>query len=249
MARPTQPHPVLPKYYRDSRHRAEFVRALFDASCADYDRINRLLSLGSGTWYRRRVLRDHGLIRGDKVLDVAVGTGLLAREASEIVQRRGIVVGLDSSFGMLAQAQTAAPLPLVQGRAETLPFADASFDFVTIGYALRHMTDLGSAFDEFRRVLKPGGTLLILEIVRAENRLAHAAAMLWMRIAIPAICGLAMRSGRAQLLMRYFWDTVNECVPAATVEAELAAAGFSAVRRTTTLGVLREYAARAGSGR
>ncbi|MES2711435.1 MAG: class I SAM-dependent methyltransferase [Pseudomonadota bacterium] len=238
----TQPHPVLTGYYGDAREREAFVRNLFDTSAADYDRINTIMSLGSGAWYRRRVLRQHGLAPGQRVLDIAIGTGLLAREAAAIVQGEGLVVGLDPSLGMLQQARASLTLPMVQGKAEVLPFADGSFDMVTMGYALRHMASFGSVFAEFQRVLKPGGRLLILEIARAENRLAQAAAMLWLGRMIPAICGLMMPRKQGRLLMKYYWDTIEECVPAATIEAELRTSGFSGVGSTASLGVFREYA-------
>lgn len=202
------------------------------------------MSLGSGAWYRRRVLRDHGLMPGQRVLDIAVGTGLLAREAAGLVQADGLVVGLDPSFGMLTQARANLMPALVQGRAEALPFADASFDMVTMGYALRHMADFANVFQEFRRVLKPGGKLLILEIARAENRFAQAAAMFWLGKIIPALCGLLMARRQGRLLMRYYWDTIEECVPAATIETELRASGFHAVGSSATLGVFREYSGR-----
>lgn len=199
------------------------------------------MSLGSGRWYRRRVLREHGLAPGHRVLDIAVGTGLLALEAAAIVQPDGLVVGIDPSFGMLTQASKSLDQPLVQGRAEALPFADATFDMVTMGYALRHMADFSSVFGEFRRVLKPGGRLVILEIARAENRLVQAAAMLWLGRLIPALCGIMMPRRQGRLLMRYYWDTIEECVPAATIEAELRSAGFAEVTSSATLGVFREY--------
>ena len=199
------------------------------------------MSLGSGAWYRRRVLRDHGLGPGQRVLDIAVGTGLLAREAAGIVGPDGLVVGLDPSFGMLTQARASLALPLVQGRAEDLPFADASFDLVTMGYALRHMADFGSVFGQFRRVLKPGGRLLVLEIARAENRAVQAAASLWLGRMIPAVCGLVMPRGQGRLLMRYYWETIEECVPAQTIEMELRRSDFTDVHSTATLGILKEY--------
>lgn len=238
----TKPHPVLTAYYKDAHEREAFVRTLFDTSAADYDRINGLMSLGSGAWYRRRVLRDHGLLPGQHVLDIAVGTGLLAREAAGIVGAGGMIVGVDPSFGMLAQARASLSLPLVQGRAEVLPFADASFDMVTMGYALRHMADFAKVFTEFRRVLKPGGKLLILEIARAEGRFAQAVASFWLGRMIPALCGLMMPRRRGRQLMQYYWDTIDECVPAATIEAELRATGFHDVGSTASLGVFREYA-------
>lgn len=199
------------------------------------------MSLGSAAWYRRRVLRDHGLGPGQRVLDIAVGTGLLAREAVGIVGPDGVVVGLDPSFGMLTQARASLALPLVQGRAEALPFADASFDMVTMGYALRHMADFGSVFGEFQRVLKPGGRLLVLEIARAENRVVQATASLWLGRMIPALCRLVMPRGQGRLLMRYYWETIEKCVPAQTIEMELRASGFTDVHSTATLGIFREY--------
>ena len=237
----TRPHPVLPDYYSDLRQRENFVRSIFDASAPDYNLISSIMSLGSGGWYRQRVLRLHGLLAGHRVLDIAVGTGLLAREATTIVGRSGLVVGLDASLGMLRQARVSMSLPLVQGKAEALPFADASFDMVTMGYALRHITDFASVFAEFRRVLQPGGRLVILEIARADNRFIQAAAEIWLGHAIPAICGVMMRGRRSRQLMRYCWDTIRECVPAPMIEAELAAAGFAGVGSTVSLGVFREY--------
>ena len=81
---PVRPHPVLRPWYGDAEDRAPFVRALFDATAADYDRANQVLSLGSGAWYRRQALRRAGLRPGMDVLDVAIGTGLLAREAARL---------------------------------------------------------------------------------------------------------------------------------------------------------------------
>jgi ubiquinone/menaquinone biosynthesis C-methylase UbiE len=92
-----------------------------------------------------------------RMLDVAIGTGLLAREAVRILGRPDDVIGLDLSEGMLAEARRALPIPLVQAQAETLPLADASLDFVSMSYALRHVTSLGVLFAEFRRVSAPAG--------------------------------------------------------------------------------------------
>jgi demethylmenaquinone methyltransferase / 2-methoxy-6-polyprenyl-1,4-benzoquinol methylase len=237
----TQPHPVLPAHYATRPEREGFVRALFDQTAADYDRINAIMALGSGGWFRRKNRRQHGLQPGARVLDVAIGTGLVAREARALVGDAGLVVGLDASFGMLAVAQTRLALPLVQGRAEALPFPDGRFDMVTIGYALRHMEDLGATFAEFRRVLRPGGALLILEIARPESRFARGFAALWLGRAVPALCRVLMRGRRSEELMRYYWDTIRECVPAETILAELAGAGFTQVGDTLALGLFRQY--------
>src|SRR3954471_5610054 len=164
------PHPTLPRYYEDEGARAGFVRRIFDAGAADYDRVERMMALGSGSWYRRTALRRAGLAAGMRVLDVAIGTGLVAREEVGIVGDPSLVLGLDPSPGMLAQAVQNLSVRVVMGRAEQLPLGDAQFDFLSMGYALRHISDLSKAFAEFHRVVRPGGTVCILEITPPRNR-------------------------------------------------------------------------------
>lgn len=137
---------------------------MFDRTAGYYDRVKQLLSFGSGSWYRRRLPTRAGLHPGMKVLDVAIGTGLVARQALAVTGDPQSVVGLDVSAGMLAEVGRLLNLPLIQGLMEQLPVADESFDFVSMGYALRHVVDLNATFREFHQVLRPGGTLVILEI-------------------------------------------------------------------------------------
>ncbi len=238
------PHPPLAGYYARPGDRDAFVRALFDGTAGDYDRINRIFSLGTGGWYRRRALLRAGLRPGDRLLDVATGTGLVAREAVRITGASGGVLGLDPSAGMLAEARRALGISLIQGQAESLPLADASMDFVSMGYALRHVADLSVAFAEFRRVLRPGGRLLLLEIGRPDGRLAHAAARIYLGRIVPALCRWTTPEGRSGRLMHYYWDTIEACVPAAVILQRLAEAGFAEVGCETQLGVFRSYTAR-----
>ncbi|HEU5319997.1 MAG TPA: class I SAM-dependent methyltransferase, partial [Methylomirabilota bacterium] len=135
------------------------LRGLFDAAASHYEWIDRVMSLGWGGWYRRDALQRVGLQAGMRVLDVAVGTGAVARHAARMGGAAGRVVGVDPSAGMLRQARRSLPIPLVQGVAEELPFRAHVFDAVTVGYALRHVVDLRQTFVEYARVLKPGGTL------------------------------------------------------------------------------------------
>ena len=239
---PVRPHPVLRPWYNDAEARAPFVRALFDATAADYDRANQVLALGSGGWYRRQALRRAGLRPGMDVLDVAVGTGLLAREAARLAAPGGSVTGVDLSLGMLAEARRhGVPAALVQGRAEALPVAESCVDLATMGYALRHVADLGAAFREFHRVLRPGGAVLLLEIARPDGRLAPALARLWFGHAVPWACRVTMPGRRTAALMRYYWETIEGCVPPAVILGQLRQAGFAEVACTTVLGVFREY--------
>src|SRR5262245_14649409 len=104
MSKPHAPHPPLEGYYRGEDGRRAFVRRIFDDTAGDYDRIERVMALGSGRWYRRRALVRAGLAHEMEVLDVAVGTGLVAREAVAVVGNPRRVVGVDPSLGMLRGA-------------------------------------------------------------------------------------------------------------------------------------------------
>jgi demethylmenaquinone methyltransferase/2-methoxy-6-polyprenyl-1,4-benzoquinol methylase len=155
------------------------------------------------------------------------------------------VIGIDPSAGMMAAAAGLDAVPLVQGRAEALPFADGRFDFVSFGFALRHVEDVGAVFREFRRVLKPGGRLLVLEITRPEGRLARAFLKLYLRDVVPMLAWVVSRHRDTPRLFRYYWDTIETCVPPAQVLAALRAAGFATSERHVALGIFSEYRATA----
>jgi demethylmenaquinone methyltransferase / 2-methoxy-6-polyprenyl-1,4-benzoquinol methylase len=238
------PLPAMPSYYADASGKRDFTRRMFDASARDYDRVDRVLAFGTGTGYRRQALVRAGLAPGMRMLDVAVGTGLVAKQALGIVGDRGSVVGVDPSAGMVAHSQVRG-LALARGRAEALPFARHSFDFLSLGYALRHLSDLQVVFEEFRRVLKPGGRLLVLEITRPEGRVATALLKAYLRGVVPALAALVGRSKDTATLYRYYWDTIEACVPPERIMATISAAGFSGVGRSVALGMFSEYSANA----
>ena len=241
----TAPHPRLEPDYEDESGRRRFVRDIFDETAPDYERIIRLMSFGSGDWYRRDALRRAGLRAGQHVLDVAVGTGPVASAARGIVGAEGSVTGLDPSFGMLNETHRRLPIPLVQGIAERLPFADASFDFLSMGYALRHVADLEGTFREYRRVLKPGATVLILDFRRPSTALGRAFVSVYLGRVVPLVARLAARSDKADLLMQYCWDTVAKCVPPDTIVRAMEAGGFRGVSTETWFGLFGEYKAAA----
>jgi demethylmenaquinone methyltransferase/2-methoxy-6-polyprenyl-1,4-benzoquinol methylase len=238
------PHPPLEKYYHGEPQRRGFVTGLFDRTAPHYDWINRVMSLGSGVRYRRDALRRAGLAPGDRILDVAIGTGLVARAARDILGGGDVITGVDLSMGMLAEARKNLPITLVQGIAERLPVADACVDFVTMGYALRHVTDFESTFREYLRILKPGGTLLILEVTRpAADSAAYRFTRFYLRTVAPLLARLGPGGSDARMLMEYFWDTVDNCVPPATILAALAGSGFSSPRQSVVHRVFSEYVA------
>jgi demethylmenaquinone methyltransferase/2-methoxy-6-polyprenyl-1,4-benzoquinol methylase len=241
------PHPTLERYYASPDGKRSFVRRIFDQSAGEYDQVERMMALGTGSWYRRQALRRAGLAPGMKCLDVAVGTGLVAREAVNLVGDAASVVGLDASPGMLAQAAKAIPIRLVVGRAEALPFPDRSFDFLSMGYALRHVGDVAETMREYARVLRPGGRLCVLEITRPARRLPLAMVRCYMKGVVPLLSRLTAGGERQRLLWEYYWDTINACVPPANITAAMTEAGFIDVNRHVELGIFSEYTGRKAS--
>jgi demethylmenaquinone methyltransferase/2-methoxy-6-polyprenyl-1,4-benzoquinol methylase len=239
----TPPHRVLAQYYRSERDRASFVTTLFDRAARHYDWVGHLLAFGSGPYYRRRALAHAGLRPHMKLLDVATGTGQVARAAARILGDPRRVVGLDPSGGMLREARRHHAGALVQGRAEEIPVRDDAFDMLSMGFALRHVATLETAFAEYRRVLKPGGRLLILEVSRPRYAATRWAIRVYFQQVLPLIIRIGTSSPDAQLLMKYYWDTIDECVPPATILAALRQAGFVDVRHRLVGDCLSEYVA------
>lgn len=239
------PHPELSDYYgRGSRRsKGQFLREIFDATAGDYDRLERIAALGTGGWHRREALRRAGLSRGMRVLDVATGTGLLAREAIELVGDDGQVFGVDPSIGMLRQARSLVSLRPVLGAGESLPLADASFDFVSMGYALRHLPDLRVALAEFLRVLKPGGRVCILELLRPNDVVRRCLLDAYFRLLLPIVARVVTRNPRTAELWRYYWDTIDHCVEPSVVIRALRDVGFGDVKRTVSFGLFSEFTA------
>lgn len=240
----TAPHPPLTDYYAGAEVRPTWVRGIFDRTAGDYDRIERALALGTGPWYRRRALRQAGLREGMRVLDVGVGTGLVASAAAAIVGDATLVTGLDPSLGMLRNARVPTGVSLTLGRAEAIPLHDASVDFLSMGFALRHLSDLNVVFAEFSRVLRPGGLVCILEITAPERAIPRALLKGYLRGVVPTLARVLARHRDTPELMRYYWDTIEACVPPQSVLASLSAAGFSDARRDVELGIFSAYCAR-----
>jgi demethylmenaquinone methyltransferase / 2-methoxy-6-polyprenyl-1,4-benzoquinol methylase len=238
---PVRPHGALPKFYDAPERRAKFVTRLFDDTARYYDRISGALSFGTCRAYRKFALRRAGLKPGMRVLDVATGTGLAAQAALDLGLSASDVIGLDPSGGMLRENQKRRAIPLVQAFGECLPFADDTFDFISMGYALRHVEDLIALFREFRRVLKPGGRVLILEISRPTSRAVFAVGRFYMDRFLPALTRFITRNPDAGRLLQFYWATIAECVPPETIMESLSAAGLTEVGRKRTGSMLSDY--------
>src|SRR5215212_4686063 len=150
--------------------KARRVRGVFDSVAGNYDVMNDLMSGGMHRLWKRFTLGLANLHSGQKALDVAGGTGDLAAGLARQVGHRGLVVLTDINAEMLARGRDrlineglVENVRCAQVNAERLPFADALFDCVTIAFGLRNVTDKAAALASMRRVLKPGGQLLVLE--------------------------------------------------------------------------------------
>ncbi len=237
------PHRPLTDYYRTEAERQAYLRKIFDDTAPDYDRVESMLAFGTGSRYRRDALLRAGLKPGMKVLDVGVGTGLVAAQACAITGSAGLVTGVDPSPGMMAASKLPADMVLVEGRAESLPFPDNHFDFLSMGYALRLISDLSIAFTEFERVLKPGGRLCILEITQARSPWGRWLLKTYMRGVIPVLTRFVSKGKRTKTMWRYYWDTIEACVPPEKVMDTLRATGLLQVERHLEIGLFSEYRA------
>jgi demethylmenaquinone methyltransferase/2-methoxy-6-polyprenyl-1,4-benzoquinol methylase len=160
------------------------VRGVFDSVAGSYDLMNDLMSGGMHRLWKRFALSQTGLRPGQRALDVAAGTGDLGAGIARQVGREGLAVLTDINGEMLARGRDrmiddglGARAEFVIANAECLPFPDSSFDCVTIGFGLRNVTDKPAALASMRRVLRPGGRLLVLEFSkpRPEIRAAYDA--------------------------------------------------------------------------
>ncbi|HJO24748.1 MAG: class I SAM-dependent methyltransferase [Myxococcota bacterium] len=225
------PHAPLTRYYGDGpdAERQRYVVDLFNKTARHYNTIERLL-LNGGLWYRRSCLRRAGLGPGMRVLDVAIGTAAVARGAAQLVGPKGRVFGVDPTRGMLNEAKKVFHGPLTRGVAERLPFASDYFDFVTMGIALRHVSDLVATFREYHRVLKPGGTVWILEGHTPTSGIGRSVNRFMMGRVVPGMTLLFTRSRDAKLLMDFYWDTVEQSVPPDRILQAMTDVGFEGLQ-------------------
>ncbi len=163
----------------DETEKAQKVAGVFDSVAPKYDLMNDLMSAGMHRAWKAFTISISGVRRGERVLDVASGSGDLARAFARRVGEEGQVWITDINGAMLARGRDrmldeGRPLPLAQCDAEKLPFKSDSFDCVSVAFGLRNMTHKDAALAEMRRVLKPGGRLLVLEFSRVWQPLSRA---------------------------------------------------------------------------
>ncbi len=167
----------MPYEMPPAAEKARYVRRKFDEIARRYDLFIDLITQGQHRWWKRRLVRRIPLAPGARVLDLCCGTGDIARRWQQRLGPGGEVVAVDFSTGMLriarhrlGQGTGLARASVLGGDAMQLPFPDASFDAVSVGYGLRNVTDLEGCLREIHRVLRPGGTLASLDVGKVRNR-------------------------------------------------------------------------------
>ncbi len=242
------PHAVADKRSR--------VKSMFAAIAPSYDLNNRVHSLGVDQWWRRRAVAIANLSAGDRVVDVACGTGDLTRKFAHrlaVLARRKQgerisatksgdsgapdVLGIDFTYEMLPLAVRKLRIDrFFNGDAMRLPLADACCDVVSIAFGIRNVADPLTAFREFRRVLRPEGRLVVLEFSLPTNRMLRGLYNLYFRQILPRTATLI--SGDKTGAYRYLPESVNTFIGRQQMADMMAQAGFSAVtQHSMTFGV------------
>jgi demethylmenaquinone methyltransferase / 2-methoxy-6-polyprenyl-1,4-benzoquinol methylase len=212
----------------------EEIAGMFDGVARRYDFINNLLSGGSAPLWRLATVRAIDPQSGEHILDVAAGTGT----SSAAVARNGAsVTGVDIAAGMLDEARKRYPgVDFVLANAESLPFASDTFDAVTISFGIRNVTHPKVALDEFYRVLKPGGRLVICEFSRPPRALVRAGYLGYLKYVMPAVAGLASSNPEAY---SYLEESIKAWPDQGTLSQWIRASGFTRVAyRNLTGGIV-----------
>ena len=165
-----------------------------------------------------------------------------------IIGHDGELTGVDPSPEMMEHAKQRLGVKTAIGTASNIPFEDSSFDYLTMGYALRHISDLNEAFAEFNRVLRPSNSsntvrICILELTRPKSRLGRLLLKSYLRISLLLLRLICKMKPRTVELWKYYWDTIDNCVPPQKIMQALREAGFTDVHCNRTLGVFSEFTA------
>jgi len=201
---------------------------MFDRIAHRYDLLNRVLSFGLDMSWRRRAVAIATLGPGERALDVGAGTGDLSF-ALAAAGPSGRVVALDLAVKMLvrARARARSPIGLVAGSAEALPFPDGVFSCVTAAFALRNFADLARGLSEMRRVLRPGGRAVVLELAVPPNAALRALHLFYLRRLSPLV---AAALGSSVDAYRYLPASIEAFPDPDQVAAAMRDAGFADVR-------------------
>lgn len=209
-----------------------FVHRAFSAIASRYVLTNHVLSLGIDILWRRRVAALVREIQPTLVLDVATGSGDLAKTVAHFVAGAR-VIGADFCAPMLTEARKRGLPDLMVCDGLALPFPAATFDALTIGYGLRNMADWGAALREFSRVLKPGGRLVVLDFSLPRNPLLRAPYRFYLHRVLPSLAAALTGNREAYA---YLGDSIERFPSGAAMTELIVASGFEEVHWEPQLG-------------
>lgn len=226
----------------DQPDKARRVQRMFDGIAPTYERVNRVLSAGRDAYWRRRTVAMAEIKPTDDVLDVACGTGDLARAFASARPAR--VVGSDFSAGMLSlAAQRRDAITWCRADALGLPFPDQSFDVVSCAFGVRNFQDLGVGLREMRRVLRPGGRVCILEFTMPRSKLIGSLYLFYFRNVLPKLASVISRDRSGAY--DYLPQSVSTFLDAPSMSRTMEEAGFNRIQFTqVTAGIATIYLGR-----
>lgn len=238
-------HDSVTPYGQTAGSKKQQVAQMFDNISARYDLLNHAFSLGIDVMWRRRAVKMLAAAKPQRILDIATGTGDFAVEAARILKPQE-VIGIDISDGMLtigrqkmAKQGLTNIVTMQLGDAEHLPFADNSFDAITVGFGVRNFENLERGLGEMHRVLKPGGTAIILEPAAPTVFPLKQLFRLYFYHVLPAIGRLASRDKSAY---SYLQESVRHFPNGADFLAVCTRVGYRAVTFVPlTLGICSLY--------
>jgi len=219
--------------------------AVYRDGAAIYDRLNLLMSAGSGNWYRKRALQTLDLAPQARVIDLACGTGSMAIAAQRAFPDSPSILAIDPTPEMRTLASRAGVRDVRSGSFGAIPAGNSSYDAVVCAYALRYAEPRHSAFVDILRVLKPGGKLLLLEMIVPARGLRRILARTLLTTIGPPFCSLLCRNPAAGRLVGHLWQSISTLAGPQTIVADLEKAGFVSVRYHHVGGLLGEFRARA----
>jgi demethylmenaquinone methyltransferase/2-methoxy-6-polyprenyl-1,4-benzoquinol methylase len=221
--------------YKDvpAEEKQAMVADVFHSVAAKYDVMNDLMSFGVHRLWKRFTIDMSGVRPGNKVLDLAGGTGDLTKKFSKIVGPSGTVVLADINSSMLEVGRErltnqgyVGNIEYVQANAQYLPFEDNTFDIITIAFGLRNVTDKDEALRSMFRVLKPGGRLLVLEFSQTNNPLLKKAYDLYSFTALPLMGKLVTNDSESY---KYLAESIRMHPDQETLKGMMEDAGFNRV--------------------